>query len=1115
MQFVADRFVTRRDGTTVDLATGLRVFLRVMPGDAATEVSWTARCDAWFMLQHPAVAPLVDYGHAGRGERFEAWQCGPEWGGTRAAADVARRAVTSFLRATGLASAGETFELRVRHGAPTVVPALLAAEEIVASSLAGESEIAALPIECRGLAVVDRAPLAALAEMFRGFDGPRCHAAAIWGPPGSGKTLQARQLARLARINGFIPVAAPLVASPYREFWSGRSLFVIDDGGGDGWPAIVDAAIASPVPHALLITSEVEVPGIDGSALAPLAVDQLVAAIRPCPATPPLLRELRRAAERAGGWPGRFAHLLWGADAAIAPAAVSGAARVAEQPRVYGGDESLAVPVSVRPSGTWPAPGELPSLRRRIADADRQLARGRHAAAIRSLRQALAAFARRDAWIDAADAGIRLTRALLWRGQLREVEAMLGHARDYASRAGSTAMLLEVAMLASAMWIERALPEQAESLLTTALTSATVLDHRENCALLALTLGQCLFWRGRYDEAFAALDRVSDGISRRVRVDRDRWRATIAAARGDISAALRIVIELMAVTDTGEAAERAAVLHTAALVYLVAGDLPAASDRASAAIRAAHQAHDSLHAIGARIVLVETERRRGAVSASAQLQRLIRASASLTPLLQAQLAPRDHVKTLPGLAVLIQPDTPRDTATGLPIVDQVIQIVQACQVAEEEPVVLRDVCAHVRQQLYATAVAFFVGPGDRLVVLAADGARADAEVASRAVDAAIVIAPHRHDDRVVAAAPIQYGGTTIGAVSARWALGSTSDQSQAAAVLAATAVVAAPIVSAAIARRDRVSATIGHTLIGTTTAMEQVRRLIERAASAPFPVLIDGESGSGKELVAQAIHRGSVRRDRAFRTLNCAAIPDELAEAELFGHVRGSFTGAIGDRAGVFEEAHGGTLFLDEVGELTPRAQAKLLRVLQEGEIRRVGENLTRRVDVRVVAATNRDLRAECEAGRFRLDLLYRLDVIRISMPPLRDRAEDVPQLVDHFWREATARINSRASLSATTVAALARHHWPGNVRELQNVLAALAVRCPKRGVVPPSALPPSFSAPHGSPAWRLEEARRMFEERFVRAALARTGGHRARAAAELGVSRQGLTKLMSRLGIS
>src|SRR5262249_8946499 len=199
--------------------------------------------------------------------------------------------------------------------------------------------------------------------------------------------------------------------------------------------------------------------------------------------------------------------------------------------------------------------------------------------------------------------------------------------------------------------------------------------------------------------------------------------------------------------------------------------------------------------------------------------------------------------------------------------------------------------------------------------------------------------------------------------------------------------------------------------------------------------------------------------DRAFGTLNCAALPDDLVEAELFGHARGSFTGAIADRPGVFEEAHGGTLFLDEIGELSLRAQAKLLRVIQEGELRRIGENLSRRVDVRIVCATNRQLRTEVEAGRFRQDLLYRLDVIRIAVPPLRDRREDVGILVDHYWTEATRRVSSRATLAAETRAALSGYDWPGNVRELQNVLAALAVRSPKRGVILPASLPPPLAA--------------------------------------------------------
>jgi transcriptional regulator with PAS, ATPase and Fis domain len=304
-------------------------------------------------------------------------------------------------------------------------------------------------------------------------------------------------------------------------------------------------------------------------------------------------------------------------------------------------------------------------------------------------------------------------------------------------------------------------------------------------------------------------------------------------------------------------------------------------------------------------------------------------------------------------------------------------------------------------------------------------------------------------------------------------------------------------------------------LLGVTPLMAELRQSVARAAAAPFAVLVDGESGSGKELVARAIHRGSARRHKPFCTLNCAALPDDLVEAELFGHTRGAFTGAIADRPGVFEEAHDGTLFLDEIGELTPRAQAKVLRVIQDGELRRVGENVSRRVDVRIVSATNRALRQEVEAGRFRLDLLYRLDVVHITVPPLRDRREDIAMLAEPFWRDATARVGSHATLAAATIAALAGYDWPGNVRELQNVLAALAVRAAKRGVVSASALPPQFAVTGRADAWTLNEARRTFEHRFVRAALVRTGGHRGRAAAELGVTRQGLTKLLTRLGIA
>ena len=366
-------------------------------------------------------------------------------------------------------------------------------------------------------------------------------------------------------------------------------------------------------------------------------------------------------------------------------------------------------------------------------------------------------------------------------------------------------------------------------------------------------------------------------------------------------------------------------------------------------------------------------------------------------------------------------------------------------------------------------------------------------------------------------AALRYGGVRLGDVVLQ---GVARDQSEARVVATALATACAPALRVRLdeLQVSRAGETLAGELLGVSPAMRALRDAVARASGSAFPVLIEGESGTGKELVARALHRLSARRDRRWAAVNCAALTDELLEAELFGHVRGAFTGAVGPRVGLLEDAHEGTLFLDEVAELSPRAQAKLLRVLQEGEIRRVGENASRRVDVRLVAATNRSLTEAARQGAYREDLIFRLAVIRLRVPPLRDRIEDVPLLAQAFWRIMAARASTRALLGPDAIAALCRATWPGNVRELQNVIAALAVGGPSGGRIGArqvdAVLADRAHRDDLGPPISLAGARLQCDRRIVAASLARHANQRAAAARELGVSRQGLTRLIARLNL-
>jgi DNA-binding NtrC family response regulator len=244
-------------------------------------------------------------------------------------------------------------------------------------------------------------------------------------------------------------------------------------------------------------------------------------------------------------------------------------------------------------------------------------------------------------------------------------------------------------------------------------------------------------------------------------------------------------------------------------------------------------------------------------------------------------------------------------------------------------------------------------------------------------------------------------------------------------------------------------------IIGNSNEMMQVLSMVSKVAPTDSTVLISGESGTGKELIARAIHLNSKRKNMAFVTINCGALPENLQESELFGHVRGAFTGAIRDKRGLFQDASGGTLFLDEVGETTLAAQVKILRFLQNGEIRRVGDNEPMFVDVRLLAATNKNLEKAIGDGTFREDLYYRLNVIPIHLPPLRQRRDDVPLLVNHFLERFVARTKKKiASISPEAMKLLVGYHWPGNVRELENVIER-AVILTNKNIIMPKDLPP------------------------------------------------------------
>ena len=751
-------------------------------------------------------------------------------------------------------------------------------------------------------------------------------------------------------------------------------------------------------------------------------------------------------------------------------------------------------------------PAYVTELVTRASRAPEFVAAGRHAAAERLLREVEAALARRGAGRQASRVGITLARMLLDRGRTAAAFESLEQGVRLAQSARCDDLAIEARLWQATARIADAAFVEAEGVCR-AVLEAPRLEPAVNVRAYAV-LADALLWQGRVDdvaefdlEKAAELESPVFAAICEIRV---RW----MLARGQSFDAGQCVARLHALMrDTRDLAVHA-VVHCADLALLAAsGDVARSKQAFDAALAAARTAKLPFRAAWARLMWLDLLRRSGQASmASPHLECLKRLSRVAPPLLQREIGRR------------LAPDVPAPpihTAQPPRHASLAIGLLRLMHEDEDDLSAIRRIVQRMLQELRASRLDVLSNAAGPPTAICGAGAGMPTRLGGRVLEAAFAIGPERQGGGWEIGVPVRFGSRMPGAVVCRWPVDRVVPV-DAAELLELAAVVAAPRLDALLAahRDEAKAATAVPELLGASESMANVRKAIVRAAAAPFAVLIEGESGVGKELAARAVHHLSARRERKFCDLNCAALPEDLLESELFGHARGAFSGAVVDRAGLFEEADGGTLLLDEVADLSARAQAKLLRAIQQQEVRRVGESFSRKIDVRIIAAANRDMRAEAAAGRFRQDLLYRLDVVRIQIPPLRERPGDIPLLAEHCWNLAAARTGSKARLSPTTLTELSRYHWPGNVRELQNVIASLAVAAPPRGWIRPAVLPPVVAAATHVSSGRLADAREQFERRFVEVALARAGGNRAQAARSLGLSRQGLLKLIARLGL-
>jgi DNA-binding NtrC family response regulator len=1080
LQLLADRFVCDR-GRWFDLATARAVHIRLSAvGSRRQQFDWNDRCATLWRLRHPLLNPLVDYGYAASGTTFEAYGLLPPMRtGTLGASNAATHAVR-FLNVHAIALTRESADLLVRPLRP--------------GGRTGR------PL---GIVLQPRRVLDSLRELLEtGGAGPV--SIAVWGPPRSGITTLRQAFARVARMAGYVPVGIEAARRwpQVEQLTTGRHLCVMagEEAAPDSaaawarWLSRLGVESSRRHLHVMFLRRSHEVAG--ALRLDPLGVAAMTSMIYVDPDFGPSPREVFGAARVADGWPGQFLKALR-AEPHDAHE-LGSASTVHESPLPY------EVHQPAEEAGHMSRPRRLASVLARTERRAEQLAIcGRHAAAIRLLARGIRVLEGRGEGERAARCTLGLAWILRSRGNTRAACTQAERVRRLTTEPSLHA---SASSLIGILWTDIGRYAEAESALRAAAVAAAAVNHVDVKCRAELGLARALLWRGETSEALAVLAPLVDSPVPDLSCEAKLLEARVRAAAGDVSGALSPASEALQVAGAIHAPRVLACAHRAmALALQLGGDLAGAAAHAAAGLRAATAAHLPLTALKLRALQLtclppeSPIRSRVGRSLKSALTRVPRTTRE--PVEAALRHERPPRQRLSGRSI--------DRGGGV-----IAELVETAQRASDDQSALTRVLDVLCHRIDAASAMVIAGTdGSRVLATTGRPWRERSITARRALESGLSAPVDTATQPPEVAEPVKYAGETVAAVACRWTAGGSVDRAVVELYIHAAAL--AISTPAQMLLEDRPVPAAGPVdVLGDSAAAIRLREAVQRAARAPFPVLVEGESGSGKELVARAIHRLSPRRERRFCAINCAAITDELVEAELFGHARGAFTGAAVERAGLFEEANGGTLFLDEVGELSARAQAKLLRVLQDGEVRRVGENFPRRVDVRVIAATNRRLEQEVSDGRFRADLRFRLDVLRIDVPALRDRIADIPLLAAHFWRDAAARVDSKATLGPDALAALSRYDWPGNVRELQNAIAWLAVHAPRRGRIGAGLLPSRLASSMPLATGTFEAAREDFERRFVRAALAQTGGRRAAAAEVLGVSRQGLAKMLRRLRI-